>query len=132
MTILALVPFEKRAVLQDKLMLQGLDVAFIENPSEITALNRSGKTFSVAILPATLPDAGMWALWGQVRLLSPRPEIVIYTPSVDFATWSGVLEAGGHDILIEPFSAQQLLIAITKAQKAFDQRIQSGMADEVA
>jgi DNA-binding NtrC family response regulator len=114
------------------LTLQGLDVAFIESPSEITALNRSGKMFSVAILPATLPDAKIWALWGQVRLLSPRPEIVIYTPNADFATWSGVLEAGGHDILIEPFSPEQLLIAIAKAQQTFDQRMQTGMPDEVA
>jgi DNA-binding NtrC family response regulator len=132
MSILALVSNRTRAAIERKAAAHGLDVAFIESVSELTALVHADKRFSVAILPATLPDTGIWALWGQVRLLNPRPEILLYAPSVDFPTWSGVLEAGGHDVLVDPFSADEFYRAVMNAKNAFEKRLASGTADEVA
>ena len=128
MSILALVSHEERVAFERKAAEHRLDVVVIESPAELTELGRAGKRFSVAILPASLPETGIWALWGQVQLLNPRPEVLVYARSADFATWSGVLEAGGYDILLEPFSAEQLQIAVQSAQESFDQRI----ADEAA
>jgi len=132
MAILALISYNLHASFQQKAASHRLDVKFIASASELTALAREGRTFSVAILPATLPDAGIWALWGQVQLLDPRPEILIYAPSADFSTWSGVLEAGGHDVLVEPFSAEELYNAVMKAEKTFEERLAGGAADQDA
>ena len=132
MPILALVSRDVRAAFQQKAAQQGLALALVESAAEVAALVREGKKFSVAILPASLPDSGIWALWGQVRLLNPRPEILIYAPKPDFSMWSGVLEAGGHDVLAEPFSAEQLYDAVTRAEKTFEQRVASGMEQDGA
>jgi DNA-binding NtrC family response regulator len=126
MSILALVSHQTRAAFERMAAARGLDVTFIGSASELTVLAHAEKKFSVAILPATLPDAGIWALWGRVRLLNPRPEILIYAPSVDFPTWSGVLEAGCHDVLVEPFSAEELYRAVMNAENAFEQRLADG------
>jgi len=121
---------ETRAAFERKAAVHGLDMVFIESASELTALAHEETSFSVAILPATLPDARIWAIWGQVQLLNPRPEILIYAPSGDFPTWSGVLEAGGHDVLVEPFSAEELHRAVMKAEKTFEERLAGGPAEE--
>jgi DNA-binding NtrC family response regulator len=132
MGILALISYDLRAAFERKAASYRLDVTFIASASELTALAHEGRRFSVAILPATLPDAGIWALWGQVQLLNPRPEILVYAPSADFSTWSGVLEAGGHDVLVEPYSAEELYSAVMKAEKTFEERLATGTADQDA
>jgi DNA-binding NtrC family response regulator len=131
MSVLALVSNEIRAALERKAPLHRLEIAFIESASELAALLHEGRTFSVAILPATVPDKGIWALWGQITLLNPRPEILICAPSADFPTWAGVLDAGGYDILVEPYSAEEFLSAVIDAEKTFQQRLADG-ADEVS
>ena len=132
MTVLALVTHQARAAFEEKAALNGLEMAMVESVSELSAQANTGTIFSVAILPATLPDGGIWSLWGQVQLLNPRPEILVYGPSGDFATWSGVLESGGHDILVEPFTAEELRSAVTRAERAFNQRLSSGTEESNA
>jgi response regulator of citrate/malate metabolism len=75
------------------------------------------------LLPASLPDNSWWALWGEISLLSPRPEVLIYAPAASFRLWSGVLEAGGYDVLIEPFTAEQLEHAVLRAAACFQERL---------
>jgi DNA-binding NtrC family response regulator len=130
MPVVAMVTHDAREAFERKAALHGLDATVIENVSELSALTHSGKAFSVAILPATPPD-GIWALWGNIRLLNPRPEIVIYSRNADFQTWAGVLEAGGHDVLPDPFSAEELRDAVVKAERTFERRLAAGTKDEV-
>jgi FixJ family two-component response regulator len=42
--------------------------------------------------------------------------------------WSGVLEAGGYDVIVEPFSDSDLQNAVLRAAKSFEQRADDGMA----
>lgn len=107
-------------------------MVFLEKATELPLLARAGKTFSVAVVPATLPDAGMWAMWGQLRLLNPRPEILMYARGPNFRVWSGVLEAGGYDVLAEPFSVEELYQAVIKAKLAFEQRVAQEAEDRTA
>jgi DNA-binding NtrC family response regulator len=125
MPVLALIPREMRADLARQLASVDQTVAFIDRASELFALIQKRQVFSVAVLPASLPDADIWALWGELKLLSPHPEILLYARTANFQVWSGVLEAGGHDVLVEPFSADELLRAVLHAQKAFEERIAS-------
>jgi DNA-binding NtrC family response regulator len=129
MSVLAMVSHDARDDFERKAALHGLDVTVIERASELSALAHGGKIFSVAILPATLPD-GIWALWGQLQLMNPRPEILICAFNADFQTWSGVLEAGGHDVLADPFSAEELHTAVVRAEQTFGQRLAGGTAED--
>ena len=132
MPVLALVPREMRAAFARQLAEVNIDVIFIDKAAELSAATPAGEPFSVAILPAALPDADMWVMWGELRLLNPWPEILIYARSVDFRIWSGVLEAGGHDVLSVPFSAGELRKAVLAAKKTFDERLERAVPGETA
>jgi DNA-binding response OmpR family regulator len=132
MPVLALVPREMRAAFERQLAAVNIDVTFIDRAAELSAVTHTGKLFSVAILPATLPDADLWVMWGELRLLNPRPEILIYARSVNFQIWSGVLEAGGHDVLSEPFSAGELCKAVLDAKRTFEERLERGVLGETS
>jgi FixJ family two-component response regulator len=84
----------------------------------------------VALLPATLPDSDWWALWGSISLLNPRPAILVYAQTADFQLWSGVLEAGGYDVIVEPFTDQEIQGAVIRAAASFEERRQNEFGNE--
>lgn len=132
MTVLALVRPEMRAAIDRQLALIGTEVMFVDKAADLPAITHAGRVFSVAILPASFPEADTWAFWGELRLLNPRPEILIYANRVNFQVWSGVLEAGCRDVLIEPFSGEELCRAVLDAGKAFEERRSLDVSDEVS
>ena len=82
----------------------------------------SHTAYHVALLPAALPDSGWWSLWGEMALLNPRPEILVYAQTASFQLWSGVLEVGGYDVIVEPLSDDELQQAVTRAARSFAER----------
>ena len=120
--VLALVSPEMRLVFEQRLAPAGISLTFVQRVSELVSLTRKGQLFSVVILPASLPDGEVWAVWGELALLTPRPEVVIYAPAATFELWSGVLDAGGHDVLAEPFNAQEVQEVVLEAKRAFAER----------
>jgi DNA-binding NtrC family response regulator len=124
--LLALVRREVQQQIRSQLAPAGVRVDFITKAAELShlALRQSG--YQVALLPAALPDNGWWALWGEISLLSPRPEVLIYSHTASFRLWSGVLEAGGYDVLVEPFTTEQLAQAVMRAAGSFRERLREG------
>ena len=120
--ILALVSPEIRPLFELPLTPFHVDLTFVRRLTDLFALTREGRVFSVMILPASLPDAELWALWGELALLTPRPEFVIYARTASFGLWSGVLEVGGHDVLVEPFRAEEVQKTVLGARRAFEKR----------
>jgi FixJ family two-component response regulator len=104
--------------------LEALDIRLIclESAADVVRAIEGQETFEVAIVPATLPDAEWWPLWGELCLLNPRPAILVYSQTVPFQLWSGVLEAGGYDVIPEPFSDREIQQAILRAARSFRQR----------
>jgi DNA-binding NtrC family response regulator len=90
---------------------------------EVTHLVSEGFIFEVVLIPAALPDGEWWAIWGELCLLNPRPEILVYTRSPTFQLWTGVLELGGYDLIVEPFSARQLQEAVLRAAQSFRDKL---------
>ncbi len=88
----------------------------------MTQLDLSRRSYHVALLPAVLPDNGWWSLWGEIALLNPRPEILVYAHEATFQLWSGVLEIGGYDVIEEPFAEEKLQRAVTRAAHSFEER----------
>jgi len=81
------------------------------------------KTYAVALIPASLPTHEWWNLWGLLSTMEPQPSILVYALSSDFPMWSGVLEAGGFDVLVAPFTEANLRRAVESATNYFYQRL---------
>ncbi|HTZ58107.1 MAG TPA: hypothetical protein VMB49_08425 [Acidobacteriaceae bacterium] len=121
--LLAMVPQEAQRRIRRLMAPIDVGVDFISRASEVSHLVLSQTSYQVALLPATLPDSGWWSLWGEIALLHPRPEILVYAHAASFELWSGVLEAGGYDVLVEPFSGDELQRAVIRAAISFAERL---------
>lgn len=120
--ILALVPIEMQELVRRQLTPVGVTIDFISKATELSQLVLGRRSYNVALLPAALPDNGWWSLWGEVALLNPRPEILVYAQAASFRLWSGVLEVGGYDVIVEPFTQEELQRAVLRAAKSFTER----------
>lgn len=120
MRLLALTRRERQADLERMPAPVGAELTFINGFDDFSDLSQEQKIFAVAILPASLPEADSWKFWRELRLLNPSPEILIYATRATFQLWSGGLDAGGRDVLIEPLSASELQDAVLDAAQAFE------------
>jgi DNA-binding response OmpR family regulator len=128
--MLALVAPEMQARMVDALAPLGARIDFISTAAEVSHLALSSRSYHVALLPAALSDNGWWSLWGEIALLHPRPEILVYAQNASFELWSGVLEIGGHDVIAEPFSGDELRRAVSRAARSFKERCSHGQDEE--
>ena len=120
--ILALVPVEMQGQVRRQLASLGVVIDFISKVAEVTQLVPGRSSYHVALVPAVLPDNGWWSLWGELALLNPRPEVLVYAHEATFQLWSGVLEIGGYDVIEEPFAEKALQSAVTRAAHSFEER----------
>ena len=118
-----MVALERQEQIRRYLAPLGMTIDFISKAAEVPHLALAETQYHVALLPAALPDSGWWSLWGELALLSPRPEILVYAHKPTFELWSGVLEAGGYDVLVEPLTAEKLQRAVLRAAKSFADKI---------
>ena len=128
--MLAFVPVEMQRRLSQQLAPLGAAVDFISSADELSRITLSHMPYQVALMPAELPENGWWSLWGQVTLLHPRPEILVYAHKASFQLWSGVLEIGGYDIIVEPFTDEEIRRAVLRAAKSFEERSLSDRGNE--
>jgi DNA-binding NtrC family response regulator len=127
--MLALVPIEMQGQIRRQLAPLGVVIDFVSKAVEVSQLALSRRSYHVALLPAVLPDNGWWSLWGEITLLNPRPEILVYAHKATFQLWSGVLEIGGYDVIVEPFSEEELQGAVTRAARSFEERYDNNDED---
>ncbi len=112
--------------------LNSIDVCpiFVSHADELGQFVRNGEVYEVALLPASLPDMDWWTIWGELALLDQRPAILVCAHSASFQLWSGVLEAGGYDVLVEPFTRDKLKEAVLRAARSFkNERDLDGVED---
>jgi len=104
--------------------------AFASRATELFHLIRNRGVYDVVLLPAALPDTDWWTVWGEICLLNPRPAILVYAHAASFQLWSGVLESGGYDVIVEPFKDDELQSAVLRAAKSVDERSLSDIGNE--
>lgn len=119
MRVLTVAPSEMCVRLSRQLMPLHVEVIGATHAYEVAHYIHAGGSFEVAILPAALPDAEWWALWGELCLLTPRPSILVYARRATFQLWAGVLESGAYDLITEPFSEEEIQDAVTRALQNF-------------
>jgi CheY-like chemotaxis protein len=129
--ILAVVAAEMQDGIRRQLSSLGMSPVFVSRAAELGHFVRSGEVYQIALLPAVLPDTDWWTVWGELALLNPRPAILVYAHSASFQLWSGVLEAGGYDVIVEPFTDKNLKEALMRAVKSFEQRALNDIGNDV-
>ena len=128
--MLAVVPPDRRAEIARQLAPLKADILFLGRLAEAEVAIREDDVFQVALLPASLSDTDWWELWGVLALLNPRPAILVYAREATFLLWSGVLELGGYDVIVDPFSDETLQGAVLGAAKSFEERRLNGSQPE--
>src|SRR5690349_248844 len=110
--ILAVVPPDRRDEIVPQLAPFTAEFLFLQRSDGAAVLIHEDEVFQVALLPASLSDNDWWELWGALSLFNPRPAILVYAREATFLLWSGVIELGGHDVIVEPFSDEELQSAV--------------------
>ena len=100
-------------------------IEYICKAGEIAHFVSAGDIFDVAILPEMLPDGDWWAWWGEICLLTPSPAILVYARAATFELWTGVLDLGGYDLIVEPFSNHEIQQAVLRAAQSFRERVEN-------
>ncbi|NYF53477.1 hypothetical protein [Tunturiibacter gelidoferens] len=120
--VLALIPYDMQRSMR-YLVNAVVGVLTICDNADDFAQHSRQKIYAVALIPASLPTQEWWTLWGLLSTMEPQPSILVYTLSSDFPMWSAVLEAGGFDVLVAPFTEVNLRTAVESATNYFYQRL---------
>lgn len=117
--ILAVVAGEMQAEIRRQLTSCGMAPVLVSCAAELAQHTRNGETYQVVLLPVSLPKTDeWWAIWGDLAMLSPKPAILVYAHSATFRLWSGVLEAGGYDLIVGPLTDRKLEEAVLRAAES--------------
>lgn len=119
--VLALIPFEMRSRMAELERAVSGELTTCAQVDKFIQCSRE-RSYSVALVPDSLPTHEWWSVWGQLTTLDPQPSILVYALSSDFPMWSGVLETGGFDVIVAPFAEAKLREAITLAAEYFEHR----------
>jgi hypothetical protein len=120
--ILLVIPAERRREIARQLQLLNAELVFADPSGQTEEGIKEDDIFQVAILPATLTDTAWWKLWGMLGVLNKRPAILVYAREASFQLWSGVLESGGYDVIVEPFTDAEIRNAVRQAAESFEER----------
>jgi hypothetical protein len=129
--ILAVAAAETKEKLRARLTSFGMHAVLVSRAAELAHHTRNGEIYQVALLPATLPSSDeWWSVWGDLAMLCPQPAILVYAQTATFQLWSGVLEAGGYDVIVEPLTEEKLKEAVQRAAQSFAHRSPDGAGQE--
>jgi DNA-binding NtrC family response regulator len=117
-------------VLSRRLNSLGISSVLVSDAAELANHVRQEQPYEVVMLPAALSDSDWWGIWAELALLNMRPEILVYAKEASFQLWSSVLEAGGFDVIVEPFADTKLKTALMRAARSFRVRLRNGSARE--
>jgi DNA-binding response OmpR family regulator len=130
--ILAVVSSDFEGQIQRHLSSPDMSPVFVRRAEELGYLVRNGEVYEVALLPAVLPEGlDWWTIWGELAHLTQRPAILVYTQSANFHLWAEVLDAGGYDVVAEPFTRETLREAVLRAAWSFDQKRETGSDEDL-
>ncbi len=66
----------------------------------------------VLVCDADLPDGGWRRIWKALSIGPRAPLLIVASRNADERLWSEVLNAGGYDVLLKPFHAEEVVWAI--------------------
>ncbi len=66
----------------------------------------------VLVCDADLPDGGWRRIWKALSIGPRPPLLIVASRNADERLWAQVLNAGGYDVLLKPFHAEEVVWAI--------------------
>ncbi len=118
--VLAVIAVDRQEAVRRQILSFGMVPVLVSRASQLTPHIRSGEAYEVVLLPASLPNTeDWWTIWGELAVLSPKPAILVYAPTASFQLWSGVLEAGGYDVIVEPLTDAKVKDALLRAADSY-------------
>lgn len=76
--------------------------------AEAVELMRDSPAVRVVLTDLCLPDGSWFDVLNRVGDLKPDAQVVVCARLADERLWSQVLEAGGFDVLVEPYEAPEV------------------------
>ena len=114
--VLAIAPAEMQASLLRQISSFGMLPIVVTDAMQLAPHIRAAEQYEVVLLPASLSNSeDWWAIWGDLAMLRPISAILVYAQTATFQLWSGVLEAGGYDVIVEPLTDDKLKEALLRA-----------------
>ncbi len=108
-------PGEDRRSLADILSYSNWKVQFTCTLEETQTALRVGP-IAVVFSEGCLPDGHCWKdILQKLQVMSNPPALIVADRLADDVLWAEVLNLGGHDLLTEPFNANEVLHAVTTA-----------------
>ncbi len=114
-TALIVMPQEWRSRLLDQLSGIRANILIASSCSEAVELLRDTPAIRVVLTDLSLPDGSWLDVLNRVANLNPSAEVVVCARMADERLWTAVLEAGGFDVLVEPYQEGELKRVIEAA-----------------
>ena len=92
-----------------------VQVHIVEKLTDIPRVLAEEGVKDIVLLPDKCKDTDAWVISGVLLQLKSRPTFLVYASEVNFASWSGVLDSGGADIITPPFTLDKVKTALQLA-----------------
>ena len=116
--VVALADLAVRENLPTLLLSLRVQIHLVQRLVDLPRVVQAAGIQDIVFLPDECPDGEAWVLKGILNQYRRPPVFLVYAREVDFARWSGVLDAGGTDIVTLPFSIDELRAALQQAIKS--------------
>ena len=113
--VIALADLAARGDLVELLLSLNVQVHLVQKLADLPRVARADGVQDIVFLPGEYTDGEAWSLNGVLNQYKRPPVFFVYAQEVDFARWSGVLDAGGTDIIALPVSIDKLRAALEQA-----------------
>ncbi len=108
-------PGEDRTSLHNILGHSDWQLQFTRTLEETQAALRTG-LIAVVFAEGRLADGHCWKdILQELQVMSSPPALIVADRLANDALWAEVLNLGGHDLLTKPFTANEVLYAVTTA-----------------
>lgn len=107
-TTLVVMPPERRSDLIRHLSEIPVAVLTASSCAEAAELLRDSPAVRVVLTDLCLPDGSWFDVLNRVSDLKSNTPVVVCARLADERLWSQVLEAGGFDVLVEPYEAAEV------------------------
>ncbi len=105
---LLVMPQERRSALLHHIRSLNANVLTASSCAEATERLRSDPEVRVVLTDLCLPDGSWFDVLNQVGDINTSAQVVVCARVADERLWSQVLEAGGFDVLVEPYQDREV------------------------
>src|SRR5262249_37490548 len=106
-TALVVMQKERRSRLLDHLSGIRANILIASSCGEAAELLREAPAVHVVLTDLSLPDGSWFDVLNRVSDLNTAAAVVVCARVADERLWTQVLEAGGFDILVEPYQERE-------------------------